>query len=155
MRLFGFAAVASFGLVLAVAGCATYADALARGQRAFEQGEHDRALAILRSMQNDVERLPVPERARYAYLRGMTDYRIGYRADARHWLALGAEIEKQMPGALAEGWAKRLAAALGELDEQVYEKGIASLSNAPDSQPRSPDADEDDSSDGAGATPAP
>ena len=48
MRLSGFAV-----LILALGGCSTYRDELARGQHAFEQNQHERALAVLRGLEND------------------------------------------------------------------------------------------------------
>jgi hypothetical protein len=113
------------------AGCNSYADALSRGQRAFEQSEHERALAIFRALEPDVQRLSIDDRAHYAYLRGMTDYRIGYKAEARHWLALAAAIEHQTPESLPADWSKRMTESLRELDDAVYTGGIASLSNTP------------------------
>jgi hypothetical protein len=117
------------GLATVAIHCSTYSDSLGRGRKAFDAGEHERALAIFRSMQNDVENLSPPERALYGYLRGMTDYRIGYRAEARHWLALAAESEKETPGSLPPDMSKRLVDTLTDLNEQVYDQGIASLSN--------------------------
>jgi hypothetical protein len=113
------------------AACNSYADALSRGQRAFEQSEHERALAIFRALEPDVHRLSIDDRAHYAYLRGMTDYRIGYKAEARHWLALAAAIEHQTPESLPADWSKRMTESLRELDDAVYTGGIASLSNTP------------------------
>jgi hypothetical protein len=114
---------------LALSACATYQDDLATGQRAFEASEHERALAVFRILEGDQDRLSTSERAHYAYLRGMTDYRIGYKADARHWLAVAAAIEEKTPGSLPPDWAKRLGDSLKELNENVYTGGIASLSN--------------------------
>ena len=94
------------------AACNSYADALSRGQRAFEQSEHERALAIFRALEPDVHRLSIDDRAHYAYLRGMTDYRIGYKAEARHWLALAAAIEHQTPESLPADWSKRMTESL-------------------------------------------
>ena len=88
------------------------------------------------ALEPDIERLSPADRARYAYLRGMTDFRIGYKAEARHWLALAAASEKQTPGALPADWAKRMTEALKELNEAVYTGGIASLSNTPTSDER-------------------
>ncbi len=118
-------------IALSVEGCATYRDTLLRGQRALEEGDHDRALAIFRTLEHDAQRLPFAGRAQYAYLRGMTDYRIGYQAEARHWLALGAAIEHQNPGCLPPEWTRRLAESMSELSGKVYTGGIASLSNTP------------------------
>jgi hypothetical protein len=99
-----------------------------RGQRAFELSEHERALAIFRSLEPDTGRLSVVSRAHYAYLRGMTDYRIGYRSDARHWLAIASAIDQKTPGSLPPDWEKRVGESLKELNEEVYAGGTASLS---------------------------
>jgi hypothetical protein len=114
---------------LVVASCATYENQLVRGHRAFEENEHERALAIFRGLEPDIGRLSVSDRAHYAYLRGMTDYRVGYKAEARHWLSLAAAIEQQTPGSLTEDWTKRMNESLKELNEEVYTAGIAALSN--------------------------
>ncbi|MEO6419625.1 MAG: hypothetical protein ABIP39_09480, partial [Polyangiaceae bacterium] len=73
--------------------------------------------------------LSAQERAEYSYLRGMTDFRIGYKADARHWLALAKAMEDQSPGTLPGDWKPRMEEALTALNEEVYGGGIASLSN--------------------------
>ncbi|MGH7295421.1 MAG: hypothetical protein ACRELB_10835 [Polyangiaceae bacterium] len=123
------------GLVLAslvgllAPACATYQEELARGESAFQASEDDRALAIFRGLEHDQDRLSDPERAHYAYLRGMTDYRIGYKAEARHWLAVAAALEQQTPGSLPGDWAKRMTDTLKELNEDVFTGGIESLSN--------------------------
>ena len=115
---------------LALAACATYQDELASGQHAFEASEHERALAIFRALESDTSRLSPAERAHYSYLRGMTDFRIGYKAEARHWLSIASAIEQQQPGSLPEDWAKRMNESLKELNEEVYTAGIEALSNA-------------------------
>jgi len=116
-------------LALLFVGCTTYHDDLARGQTAFEQDKHERALAIFRSLEADTSQLTTQERGHYAYLRGMTDYRVGYRADARHWLLIARAIESETPGSLPTDWRGRLSEALGDLNEQVYKEGHASLTN--------------------------
>jgi hypothetical protein len=110
--------------------CATYHDELTRGEEAFEASEHERALAIFRALEPDTDRLSVPDRAHYAYLRGMTDYRIGYKAEARHWLSLATALEQATPGSMPAEWTKRMSEAVKELNEEVYAAGVESLSNA-------------------------
>jgi hypothetical protein len=117
-------------ILLAGAGCRTYQDDLARSQRAFEQNEHEHALAILRQLEPDTSHFSATEEAQYAYLRGMTDYRIGYKVDARHWLALAKSRDDQTPGLLPQDWKTRMGEALKELNEIVYGGGTVSLSNA-------------------------
>ena len=112
--------VACLAGLLAVAACSGASGSLIRGQRAFEQGEHDRALAIFRDLEPDLGRLSRIERTHYAYWRGMTDYRLGDKTDARHWLALAQALEKEAPGGLESEWAARMNQSLGELNEDVY-----------------------------------
>jgi hypothetical protein len=128
-------------------GCNTYADSLTRAQRAFEQSEHERALAILRTLEPDIRRLSDSDRAKYCYLRGLTDYRIGYRLEARHWLSLTAAIVKETPDALPADWSKRLKEATKDLDEAVYTAGIASLSNNPSAARKAAAKEDDDEAD--------
>jgi hypothetical protein len=117
-------------LAVMFVGCQTYQDDLTRAQRAFEQNQHEHALAILRQLEPDTSRLAVTEQAQYAYVRGMTDYRIGYKVDARHWLALAKSMEAQTPGLLPQDWKARANDALAEMNEGVYGGGLDSLSNA-------------------------
>ncbi|MGH7268844.1 MAG: hypothetical protein ACREJ3_00300 [Polyangiaceae bacterium] len=118
-------------LSLGLAGCDTYADSLARSQQAFEQSENERALAILRPLEQNERRLSPAGQAHYAYLRGMIDYRIGYRSDARHWLSLADALEHKTPGSLPTAWSKRMGASLRELNEAVFAGGVAALSSSP------------------------
>jgi hypothetical protein len=129
MHLFARVALA-LALVVAVPACETYQDELARGQRAFEENEHERALAIFRRLEPDLSHLSVPERAQFAYLRGMTDFRIGYKLHARHWLAIAKALDDQAPGLLPADWKTRMSETLTQLNEEVYGGGIESLANA-------------------------
>ncbi|MFZ5895271.1 MAG: hypothetical protein ACOY0T_29715 [Myxococcota bacterium] len=105
---------------LAVVACATYREDLNRGQRLYEENQYEHALAIWRSLEHDTDSLSFNDQARYAYLRGMTDYRLGFRADARHWLAIAKATEQEHPGGLAPEWQERLAKSLDELNKEVY-----------------------------------
>lgn len=135
------AVAALLALVFALCpACSTYRDDLARSQRAFEQNQHERALAILRGLEPDTSHLNVTERAHYAYLRGMTDYRIGYKVDAHHWLAVAKALDAESPGLLSSEWKGRLDEALGDLNTQIQAGGIESLANAkrrPEASPSS------------------
>jgi hypothetical protein len=107
-------------LCCATIACATYREDLNRGQRLYEENQYDRALAIWRNLENDTDSLGFNDQARYAYLRGMTDYRLGFRADARHWLAIAKATEHEHPGGLNPEWQERLAKSLEELNQDVY-----------------------------------
>jgi hypothetical protein len=60
------------------------------------------------------------DQARYAYLRGMTDYRLGFRPDARHWLAIAKATEQEHPGGLSPDWKQRMEEALTDLNRDVF-----------------------------------
>jgi len=117
-------------LLLPLLACTTYRDQLSRGQRAFELNEHDRTLAILRDLEPDVRHLTVPEQAEYAYLRGMTDYRVGYKPDARHWLSIAKAYEDNSPGVLPADWKLRTNEALDEMNGVVYSAGLSTLTTS-------------------------
>jgi hypothetical protein len=130
-RLSLLALAATLGLAPALGACSTYQDDLARSQRAFEHADYERALAIFRSLELDVpSHFSVQEQAQYCYLRGMTDYRVGYKVDARHWLALAHALDSGRKGVLPKDWRARLKDTLGELNEQVYTSGIESLAES-------------------------
>jgi hypothetical protein len=60
----------------------------------------------------------------------MTDYRIGYKADARHYLLLASAVETQSPGTLPDDWKQRMTESVATLDSQVYDDGVASLGSS-------------------------
>ena len=106
-----------------VGACATYRGDLNRAQRLYEENKWANALAIWRALEPDLESLSSNDQARYAYLRGMTDYRLKFRADARHWLAIAKATEQQHPGGLSEDWQRRLEETLDDLNQDVFGGG--------------------------------
>ena len=147
-------------VALAFGACATYREDLNRGQRLYEQNEFERSLAIWRYLEEDFDSLSYNDQARYAYLRGMTDYRLAggkggqdaaYRAHARHWLAVAKAIEQEHSGGLSEQWKQRLEEALGDLNSDVYglKEPVSAPSAAPSAAAPAPAA-----STSAGASPA-
>jgi hypothetical protein len=53
----------------------------------------------------------------------MTDYRLGYRDDARHWLAIARAVDRAHPGSLGSVWLERLDAALTDLGRTPSRSG--------------------------------
>jgi hypothetical protein len=101
-------------------GCATYREDLNRGQRMYEENQYEHALALWRILEDDLDSLSPSDRARYAYLRGMTDYRLGFRADSRHWLALAKVTDQAHAGSLSAAWEERMEQSLTDLNQDVY-----------------------------------
>jgi hypothetical protein len=111
-------------LLLAIAvcpvACATYREDLNRGQRMYEENQYEHALALWRILEDDSDSLSPNDQTRYAYLRGMTDYRLGFRADSRHWLAIAKATDQAHPGGLGAAWHERLEESLTDLNHDVY-----------------------------------
>lgn len=107
-------------LLLMVTGCATYSDDLKRGQRMYLDTHYDQALAIWRVLEIDLDSLSPTQRTEYEFLRGMTDYRLGMRADARHWLAVAKANDEAHPGGLDQAAAAQLDLVLADLNKEVY-----------------------------------
>lgn len=107
-------------------GCQNYGDQLARGQGYYEQNQYEAALAVWRNLEPDQDSLSRPEVVRYAYLRGMTDYRLGYKAESRYWLGLSraalnrVQADDGEAAALQPDEMKRLDETLTELNNEVY-----------------------------------
>lgn len=132
-----FALLGSF-VFASTFGCATYHDDLVRAREHYNSNQHEKALAIFRVLESDTDSLSPGEQAQYAYLRGMTDYRLagsslaanvtggaadpkkGFRTNARHWLAVAAAIEKETPGGLTPEEKARLEESLTDLNKDVY-----------------------------------
>jgi hypothetical protein len=107
-------------VALVLGACSTYRDDLDRGVNYYKENAHTKALATWRLLEPDIDSLEPKELTRYAYYRGMTDYRLEFRADARHWLAVARELEKQNPGGLEGDDQKRLEEALDDLNGDYY-----------------------------------
>ena len=137
-------------VALAAAGCSTYSDDLQRSIKYYDANEHERALAVMRSLEADIDSLKPEDRVRYYYFRGMTDFRLAndtfkVRPDARHWLALAAAGELETPSALSEEQKGRLKESLDDLNRDVY--GGADTDDAPkkkDDGKKSSKKDDDD-----------
>jgi hypothetical protein len=108
------------GIASVSVACATYSEDLNRGQRMYEENKYENALALWRVLETDTDSLSLNDQARYAYLRGMTDYRLGYRSDSRHWLAIAKATEQEHAGGLSVEWKERLEQSLADLNQDVY-----------------------------------
>jgi hypothetical protein len=118
-------------LLVATQSCATYQQELQRAEEHFTHDEHEKSLATLRALEPDWTALDVRDRARYCYLRGMTDYRIGFKADARHWLAIAAQIDIDTPGSLVPSEKNLVAEKLAELNAIIWSGDVIPTEEPP------------------------
>lgn len=139
------AAAFALALPLASAGCATYRQDLDRAKTHYEANEYEKALALFRVLEPDMDSFSDGEKAQYAYLRGMTDYRLAdlanpgsgvndpkkdFRSNARHWLGVASAIEKQTQGGLSNEEKARLAEVMTNLNKDVYGGADATTDDA-------------------------
>lgn len=84
------------GLLVALSclgGCASWTNEIRQAERAYDEARPDAALAWLDVVgDDDLGRMEVQDRARYLYIRGMTEFRLGRRDDALYHLALAREV---------------------------------------------------------------
>jgi hypothetical protein len=106
-------------LVFALSDCTTHADDLRRAQNAFAAARYEDVEVWLRDLEPELGRMDVEERATYFYLAGMSAYRMGHRACARHALALCREESAALKHGLPEQWRRNLDVALRELAPSV------------------------------------
>lgn len=103
-----------------VLGCQNYSDQLQRAQSYYERNQYELALAVVRHLESDQDSLSQTEAVRYCYVRGMTDYRLGYKNDARYWLGLAKASIKHAPAALQADEAERVNETLDELNRPIF-----------------------------------
>ena len=118
----------------------------------YEENQYEHALALWRVLEEDSDSLSPNDRARYAYLRGMTAYRLGFRSDSRHWLAIAKATDQAHVGSLSAEWEERLEQSLTDLNQDVYgaaDKLDASNAHAVEYGKAAP-SDGDDAGTGAG-----
>jgi hypothetical protein len=127
-------------LVIVLGACATYRDDLERATAHYHANEYDKALALLDVLEPDLDSLTPTERARYAYYRGMSHFRIEQKLHARHWLAFSAASDKANPGALTGEEKKRVEETLAELNKGPWGESSGKAKSKGSSQPAGDDA---------------
>lgn len=120
----GSAPMARLGLLAAlfvgIMGCATYRDDFDRARLHYDANEYDAALLLLEVLERDIDSLSVPERAQYAYYRGMSHYRLEQKRDARHWLGNADARERASEGALNADAKARVKEILRKLNAPYF-----------------------------------
>ncbi len=84
---------AALGLsCLLFVACGAASATLRRAEQSYEQARYETTLSWLVDLEPDAPTLGHDERARFFYLRGMTEYRLGHRDEALYYLAVAREI---------------------------------------------------------------
>ena len=118
--------------LLCLGGCNNYSHQLERGQSYYEQNEYEKALALWRTLDSSRDSLSDEELVRYCYLRGMTDYRLNFRPDARYWLGLAKAAERDLALGLNDDEKARMEDALQDLYQEVYQGAEVGAGSPPD-----------------------
>lgn len=110
------ARIASLWLSLvAVGGCAAVRDDMVRAEAAYDAARYEDTLVWLTDLEDDAPSMDVETRARYYYLRGMTEYRLGHRSPALHYLAVAREVAGDQGAGLRPEWRQIMDRTLAEL----------------------------------------
>ncbi|MEZ4255387.1 MAG: hypothetical protein R3A78_06675 [Polyangiales bacterium] len=85
-------------------------------QDAYEQARYENALVWLDAVADDLADMDRPTRARYFYLRGMAEHRLGRDREARHDLALARELGGGTTKILPDDWRRNMERVLADLE---------------------------------------
>lgn len=99
-------------------GCAALRDDLRHAEQAFSEARYENAQTWLSDLEPSVPEMDRELRSRFYYLSGMTAFRTGERARARHYLALCREEAGESGVGLTPDWRTNLSATLLELGDQ-------------------------------------
>jgi hypothetical protein len=105
----------AIGLAVLGGGCAALRDDLQRAEASYEQARYENALVWLRDLEDDAPSMDLEMRGRYYYLRGMTEYRMGHRSNALHYLAVAREVTGDQGAGLRPEWRQIMDRTLTEL----------------------------------------
>jgi hypothetical protein len=99
----GLIALASSIAILAT-GCTSPGTDLRSAQDLYRDARYEQAAAWLDALEPELQTMSSAERARFYYLRGMSAFRLGQRADALHYLALAQVLFADAPDDIPPPW---------------------------------------------------
>jgi hypothetical protein len=111
---------------LLMLGCAQLPDEMRRAEAEFEDARYENTLIWLTDLEDDAPGMDQEMRARYFYLRGMTEYRLGHRQDALHYLAVAREVAGDEGTGLRPEWRQMMDRTLTELEPRGRQNHRAS-----------------------------
>lgn len=90
--------------VLALSACTSPNTDLLAAQTLYRDARYEQAAAWLDGLEAELPTMSAGERARFYYLRGMSAFRLGQRADALHYLALAQVLFSDDPADIPPPW---------------------------------------------------
>ena len=84
--------------------CTSAATDLRSAQDLYRDARYEQAAAWLDALEPELQQMSSAERARFYYLRGMSAFRLGQRADALHYLALAQVLFGDAPDDIPPPW---------------------------------------------------
>lgn len=103
------------GMLSSLGACAAVSDDMRRAEQSYELARYEDTLIWLRDLEDDAPSMGLAMRARYYYVRGMTEYRLGHRGDALHYLAVAREVAGDQGAGLSPEWRQIMDRTLTEL----------------------------------------
>jgi len=85
-------------------GCTSAGTDLRSAQDLYRDARYEQAAAWLDALEPELHDMSSAERARFYYLRGMSAFRLGQRADALHYLALAQVLFTDAPDDVPPAW---------------------------------------------------
>lgn len=114
MRSVSYASLA-LALTMSVGACAALSDDMNRAETAYGAARYEDTLIWLRDLEDDAPSMDLEMRARYYYLRGMTEYRLGHRGNSLHYLAVAREVTGDGGAGMRSEWRQIMDRTLTEL----------------------------------------
>ena len=105
----------TLAMVISLGACAAISDDMNRAETAYGAARYEDTLIWLRDLEDDAPSMDEEMRARYYYLRGMTEYRVGHRANSLHYLAVAREVAGDQGAGLQPEWVQIMNRTLEEL----------------------------------------
>ncbi len=105
---------------LLLSACAALRDDLRRAEAAFEEARYEDVEVWLADLSPSVPEMDRPSRARFFYLRGISAFRLGDIAHARHYLALCREEAQEEGVGLRSEWRANLEKVLADIARSAH-----------------------------------
>jgi hypothetical protein len=91
-------------LAIGSSACTSVVGDLETAQTMYRDARYEQTAAWLEALEPELSSMSSDERGRFYYLRGMSAFRLGQRAEALHNLVLASVIFTEAPSRVPRGW---------------------------------------------------